>query len=248
MKDAQNEFYSSISNYYSDIFPYNPAQLEFVSRNSGGLSGKRILDIGCATGELSYQLAGAGAEVAGIDLNEDLLAQAQSNKAHQRVTFQNMNMLDVKDAFQNGEFDVVLCFGNTLVHLTSEELIRKLFYGIKHILKPGGLLLLQILNYDYILSEKVSELPVIENENIRFVRNYIFKEDSPLIGFKTGLHLKNENKVVYNETPLLALSSQALEDLLEEAGFINSSMFGNFKEEPFGGKHLPLVVKAFSGK
>ena len=76
MNNEQNQFYTSISNYYSEIFPYQPLQLQFVKNRVGELAGKHILDIGCATGELAYQLVGTGVQVTGIDLNEDLLNQA----------------------------------------------------------------------------------------------------------------------------------------------------------------------------
>jgi glycine/sarcosine N-methyltransferase len=51
-----------------------------VKSRAGELAGKQILDIGCATGELSFQLAEAGAKVTGIDLNEDLLGKANCTK------------------------------------------------------------------------------------------------------------------------------------------------------------------------
>jgi len=35
MKDNQNEFYSSISKYYPEIFPFNPAQLQSVFKLHG---------------------------------------------------------------------------------------------------------------------------------------------------------------------------------------------------------------------
>ena len=42
--------------------------------------------------------------------------------------------------------------------------------------KLGGLFLLQILNYDYILGEQIIELPLIETANIKFVRKYRFEK------------------------------------------------------------------------
>ena len=54
MHDSQNIFYTSISKYYSEIFPFNPMQLKFVKNKLGELQGKHILDIGCATGELAF--------------------------------------------------------------------------------------------------------------------------------------------------------------------------------------------------
>ena len=55
------------------------------------------------------------------------------------------------------------CFGNTLVHLQSIELMGKMLKGVFAVLKPGGHFLLQILNYDFILDEQVSELPLIDS-------------------------------------------------------------------------------------
>ncbi len=61
MKDKQNEFYSSISKYYAEIFPFQMVQLQFVKSRAGEPAGKQLLDIGCATGELAIQLAKNGA-------------------------------------------------------------------------------------------------------------------------------------------------------------------------------------------
>jgi 2-polyprenyl-3-methyl-5-hydroxy-6-metoxy-1,4-benzoquinol methylase len=271
MKDEQNEFYTSISKYYSEIFPYQPAQLQFVKNRVGELAGKQVLDIGCAAGELAFQLAKEGAKVTGIDLNEDLLEQALSKTgcsgfpargsggrsadsvkreskhdkywvAPPNLHFQTGNMLELAKDFKPAQFDVVLCFGNTLVHLQTRELIQQMLKAVYSVLKSGGCFLLQILNYDYILIEQVSELPAIETENIQFIRKYKFEENSPLIRFQTELILKKEEITISNETLLFGLKSAELTELLKEAGFTEIELYSNFKQEPFGGKHLPLVV------
>ncbi|MCY1722865.1 class I SAM-dependent methyltransferase [Prolixibacteraceae bacterium Z1-6] len=242
MENAQNKFYSSISKYYSEIFPYSAMQQKFVQACVGNLDQKQILDIGCATGELAFHLAGSGATVAGIDLNEDLLNQAIQNKIHPKLQFRQGNMLELATDFRKEQFDAVLCFGNTLVHLQSEEGVEHMLNGVNNVLKPGGHFLLQILNYDYILGEKVSELPLIETENIRFIRNYKFQNNSALIRFQTDLQIKAEDTTVSNQTTLLALKSSKLTELLERAGFKNIQLYANFKQETFGGAHLPLVV------
>ena len=268
MNNEQNQFYTSISKYYSEIFPYQPMQLQFVKNRVGELAGKCILDIGCATGELTYQLAGAGVKITGIDLNEDLLNQAlaktgfsgfparcsgartadsvkrESEFALPNLYLQTGNMLDLETDFQPAQFNAVLCFGNTLVHLHTSELIQQMLKGVFAVLKPGGQFLLQILNYDYILREQVSELPQIETENIRFIRKYRFEENNPLIRFQTELTIKKENKTISNETMLFAIKSIELIELMKNAGFQNIELFSNFKQEPFGGKHFPLVLSA----
>ncbi|WP_347840672.1 class I SAM-dependent methyltransferase [uncultured Draconibacterium sp.] len=242
MTDRQNSFYTSISRYYSDIFPFNPMQLAFVKAKLKTLEEKTILDIGCATGELAFQLASQGAKVTGIDLNADLLQQARQNRKHQNLSFLMGNMLELKNDFSHRQFDAVLCFGNTLVHLNSEKEVLQMLQNARAVLKPGGQLLLQILNYDYICSHPVRELPIIETDAIKFIRYYNFSDDTDLIGFETRLEIKAENRTVANETPLLALKSAALKTLIKNAGFKNIQVYANFKQEAFGGAHLPLVV------
>lgn len=254
MNDKQNQFYTSISKYYSDIFPYQPMQLQFVKNRVGDLLGKNILDIGCATGELAFQLAGENAKVTGIDLNKDLLFQANERKdfisadSENRKSefispkFQIGNMLELDKDFHEKQFEIVLCFGNTLVHLQSIELIRQMLKGVFKVLKPGGHFLMQILNYDYILSEPLTNLPIIDTENIRFIRKYVIEENSLLIRFQTQLEIKKEERTVSNETLLFALKSADLLELLEETGFKKIELYSNFKQEPFAGKHLPLVL------
>jgi len=256
MNNEQNQFYTSISKYYSEIFPYQPVQLQFVKNRVGELAGKNMLDIGCATGELAFQMAKVGAKVTGIDLNKDLLNQAigssgirsadslkrESESAQLNLYFQTGNMLDLEIDFQSAEFNSVLCFGNTLVHLQTSELMLQMLKGVYSVLRSGGPFLLQILNYDYIFNEHVSELPVIETENIRFVRKYRFEESNPIIRFQTELTIKKENKAISNETMLFAIKSTELIELLKNTGFVEIDLFSNFKQEPFGGNHLPMVV------
>ncbi len=242
MADKQNIFYTSISKYYSEIFPYNPMQLTFAEVKLGGLPGKTILDIGCATGELAYNLALGGARVTGIDLNEDLLEQARQNKVHPNLQFQKGDMLKLEADFQSAQFDAVICFGNTLVHLNSLAAVVDMLKGARAVLKPGGTLLLQILNYDHILDDEVTSLPRIETDNIVFIRNYRLDEKSDFLDFQTELVLKEKALGIRNETRLLALRSQDLLIALTEAGFSEISLYSNFKQDAFGGKHLPLVV------
>ena len=242
MSDKQNTFYTSISKYYSEIFPYKAIQQKFVYNKLGGLYKKNILDIGCASGELSLKLAEQGALITGIDLNEDLLAQALENKVHANLTFQRGNMLELETDFEHKKFDAVLCFGNTLVHLQSKELVLKMLKATYAVLKDGGQLLLQILNYDHIVNEQLNGLPLIETDNIRFIRKYKFNAGSELIDFQTQLEIKQENRIVSNEAPLLALKSKDLVQLLDKAGFKNINLYANFKQDTFGGTHIPLVL------
>jgi len=240
--DHQNKFYTSISRYYTEIFPFNPAQFIFIEKQLQELKNKKILDVGCATGELAFALAETGANITGIDLNDHLLQVAQEGIPQPNLRFMAMDMLHLSDNFQNDHFDTVLCFGNTLVHLKELKEMKQFFFEVSKVLKKGGHFLLQILNYDHILDEKITELPLIENEILRFERRYRFEPESRLLHFHTDLHLKTENEVISNQTQLFALKSRELEYLLLQEGFKEIQLYANFNGDPIGGKHLSLVI------
>ena len=66
-------FYESIAKVYDYIFPKNRKQLEFVESIKKISIEEKILDIGCATGNLTELLGEKTGNVVGIDLDKELL-------------------------------------------------------------------------------------------------------------------------------------------------------------------------------
>lgn len=240
----QDKFYSSISTYYSEIFPFNPSQIDFMEKMMGSLQGKSILDVGCASGELAYHLAEKGARVTAIDLNKNLLSAARDKRSHENVTYMWANMLHIARLFGRAKFDEVVCFGNTLVHLMNPMQMRDFFSGVLTVLKPGGKFMLQILNYDKIFSERPANLPLIETSVIKFERNYLYEQGTREIDFHTRLTLKQTGELIENQTELLGLGSADLTLLMDVAGLKDIVLFGGFDGSPFSKDKMPLVISA----
>ncbi len=241
----QNVFYSSVSGYFDEIFPLNPVQLEFVRSELGSLDELYFLDVGCSTGKLADELGRMGALGVGIDLNEEMIRGAKEKFSSATLSFKKLNMLDISRAFPDNYFDAVLCFGNTLVHLDSGTEVRHFLNQVVRLLKPGGKFLLQILNYDYILDQEISELPVIETSQIRFTRHYVLpRPGQAKIGFRTSLKDKLNSRELENNVSLLPIRKKELEKLLLVAGFRKLTFYSGFGREPYAADRLPLVVVA----
>ncbi|WP_321298486.1 class I SAM-dependent methyltransferase [Marinifilum fragile] len=242
------DFYQSISKYYQYIFPLNKMQLDFIGKNHPQAKDQlSILDIGCAIGDLSMELAKTYQKVIGIDLDKGMIDQAiRKGKNYKNLEFHLQNMLELDTAFESNSFDIIACFGNTLVHLNSDDEVLQFFQNAKAVLKKDGKLLFQIINYDRIIDQKIDHLPTIENDVIKFERNYKYHPSQEKVDFETILSIKENKNSIRNCIALLALRKSKVEELLQKAGFTNISFFGNFKRENLTENSMPLIVEAYN--
>lgn len=243
------QFYSSIANYYQHIFPFNPEQVNFL-RNVIPYNGAKILDVGCATGELAFALASFGFPVWGIDSDAEMIEKARNFKQEDVLfpVFEQLDMRNLAEHFSEGFFDVVLCFGNTLVHLPTEQAILNFLTETRKILTPDGKLSIQILNYQYIVENNMTNLPIIDNKYIRFERSYNLSGNSELIDFNTRLTVKSNEQVIENSVKLYALQKEKFQDLLNKSGFEITALCGNFNGSPFSETGLPLIATCRKSK
>lgn len=238
-----SNFYSSIAKYYQHIFPFNPAQVNFL-KNVLPYNGAKVLDVGCAIGDLSFALTHFGFPTWAFDFDSRMIEIAQGSKQEDSMfpVFEQLDMRLIDQRYPEAYFNTIICFGNTLVHLLRDEDILQFIQAAYQVLSPDGKLTIQILNYQYILNHKIQSLPVIDNEHIRFERSYRFTPDSDLIDFDTELTIKSTAQVIRNTVQLNPIRKNKLQELLAKAGFENIEFFGSFDCTPVQENSLPLIV------
>lgn len=236
--------YENIAKFYDEIFPLKQTRLDFI--DSFLKNNSSILDIGCATGELTLALTEKGHQVVGIDLDEKMieLAREKTKRLGLNTEFFIKNMTKIGEDFSPASFDAVLCFGNTLVHLDNPEKIKEVFIGIHKVLKSGGILMVQIVNYDRILSGGIRELPLLENKNFIFRREYRYDEADHRIQFLTHLTIKKNGEVIKSSETLYPLTFRELKDALVNTGFSNLQFFGSESKILYDKNSPALVVVA----
>lgn len=243
---STNRFYSSISKLYDYVFPYNPKQLAFIKDISKNRRVQSILDIGCGTGNLALALAQEGYAVSALDADPEMIALAEEKMKKrgfsQYPEFHVLDMMKLTRIFSPASFDMISCFGNTLPHLLTYERVETFLDAAAGIIKKEGHLAIQLLNYDYIVESGITELPLKDNENIRFERYYEYPEDTEQLHFITRLTDKQTNQVIENQIPLLPVRKNELKTRLEKAGFTNISFYGGFDKSTLSAENIPLVV------
>ncbi len=103
-----------------------------------------ILDIGCGRGLVLAKLKNIGCEVWGTELSE---VSSKFARETLKLTILNKNLEDC--AFNNDYFDVIIMF-HSLEHLISPLIILK---EVHRILKPGGILVVEVPRFDSIYSK-----------------------------------------------------------------------------------------------
>lgn len=238
-------FYETLSAYYDKVFPLSEPCKTFIEKHLIQDKGK-ILDVGCSTGELDIFLGEKGYEVLGIDLDQKMIQIANEKIAHKKlpVEFKVMNMEHLEANFSESQFDGVICIGNTLVHLSGILQIKGVLKQMVSLLKSGGVLILQIINYDRIITQNITELPLIDNEDVSFIREYDYNEPENKVIFKTTLKVKKTNEIFENEISLFPLRYEILKMMLTDLGLKNINWYGSFKGEPYDWNSYATVVTA----
>jgi 2-polyprenyl-3-methyl-5-hydroxy-6-metoxy-1,4-benzoquinol methylase len=106
--------------------------------------GARALDLGAGLGLQTLPLVELGYEVTAVDGSEALLSELSAACPDANVVRADMAAVS---GFFAGTYDVVVCMGDTLTHLRSDEEVRTVLGAASDHLAPGGLLLLTFRDY-----------------------------------------------------------------------------------------------------
>jgi SAM-dependent methyltransferase len=226
-------FYDTLADHYDEIFPFDTGLIEFVKQNSS--RSQALLDLGCATGELCLALAEQGWETRGIDLDEKMIGLVREKAADSNITadFQTADIIEYLKNSSPKTYDNIVSFGNTLVHILSEDDLINTFDLINKSLKPDGSFLGQILNYNRILDNNITDLPDINTDKLIFKRNYDYQDNSDIILFRGTLIDKESGKESQAATELRPIRVERSFNLLKESSFKDIKFFASPDGEPF---------------
>ncbi|MFC2104866.1 class I SAM-dependent methyltransferase [Bacteroidota bacterium] len=106
-----------------------------------------VLDLGCATGAISNDIAGHVKEVHGIDISSKMIEIAKRNADERKIENVNFAQSSIfEEKLKKESFNVILAYN--VLHLVEDT--QKVLQRINELLKPGG----QIISSTACLGEK----------------------------------------------------------------------------------------------
>lgn len=140
--------------------------------------GARVLDSACGIGADALALARRGFNVTASDGSASMVAEAR-----RRCVQSGVEMDITQSSWQDlpervpGAFELILCLGNSIVHTATKSKMISSLEGIKQVLGPEGVLVVDSRNWEYLYETRpriITGRRVIERRGVRSSSLYIW--------------------------------------------------------------------------
>jgi SAM-dependent methyltransferase len=213
-------------------------ELPFFERLFGEQVVNRVLDTACGTGHHAVALTQRGYEVVGTDLSAEMIALARGNAAETSVPveFAVAGFGQLARAV-GGNFDAVLCLGNSLPHLLSEQAVTAALTDMAAVLREGGLLVMQSRNYDRVWRGRERFMPPTAHrhgdDEVIFFRFMDFHAETMTFNMARFWRTADGWDFRVDATELRPIFHQDLAATLKAAGFQSTAFYGDYRFSPF---------------
>ncbi|MFZ3173191.1 MAG: class I SAM-dependent methyltransferase [Carboxydocellales bacterium] len=237
--DYVGEEYFTVLN--KDILRKAKKEVEIIKNALALQPEHEILDLCCGIGRHTIPLVKSGFQVIGLDASPRLL-QAANRKAQEEGLKVEFIQGDMRELPFQDKFNVVLNLWSSFGYLENEEEHLKAMKSITRVLKPGGKLLLDVLNRDWVVHNFQSGEEQREFGGIVEINNYQFDSATGRDVIKTKYIVKGEIRKFTHSCRIYTL--QELQMVLEKAGLMVIKVYGGFNLRPVSLASKQLLIIA----
>jgi ubiquinone/menaquinone biosynthesis C-methylase UbiE len=211
----------------------------FLIEALGLKPGQQVLDIGCGYGRHAMEIAARGHNVVALDLSLPLLLRG-ADEAQRRGLSINFVHGDMRELAYEAQFDGAYCMFSTFGFF-DDDTNKRAAALFARALKPGGRLVLDLLNRDYVIADLPTRVwwegdgcVVLEEVDFNYFTSRVVSTRS--IVFDDGRQIEQE-------ISLRAYSLHEVGKLLHGAGFRVLSVSGGLAARGrFFGKDLRQII------
>ncbi len=241
----ENDFASFIEDNYDQMIDWEkrfdfdfPSLFRIFKRDKV----EKVLDVGVWTGEYTIGLAREGVDVVGVDNNPLMVEIASGKRAKlpedvkKNVSFKLTDYKDLNKIFPDASFDAAISMGNVLPYLPVESV--DLIKSMKKIVRKNGVIVLQLLNIERILTTKKKFLYFktasdSHKDKELYIEFYNKKSDGILTQHIISFVRDRERWVFrgINSIEIKYVKHTDVEEMFKKAGITDLTISGNKTEE-----------------
>jgi SAM-dependent methyltransferase len=239
--DFARLFHSQVADFSEDI----PMWLKLARSH-----GSPVLELGCGTGRVLSHLADAGHEVTGIDSNPDMIDLAKEHLTSERVTLLHTDIRDFSIAHQ---FPLTIAPLNVFAELSDDDLAKALSTVRDHLTR-GGVLAIDLPNPRDALG--------FPGEDGELIQTFTERESGHAVQVSAHHRLLPSGQSVivtwhYDEmlpdgfvtrhrfeTTFHLRTPETLHEMLEQSGFAEVRLYGDYEFGALDRSSKRLIVEA----
>ena len=233
--DSVENFYDELSPDYHLIFDDWDKAMKRQAKIIDSLITKyskikpvTLLDCSCGIGTQAIGLAQKGYKIHATDLSPKAIKRAKS-EAKKRAVFISFDVVDFRNLENQveGQFDVVISCDNSLPHLLTDEDLLSAAKNIFSKMKPSGLFLASIRDYDQLLTKKPISTPAnvktYKGEKTISFQVWDWKSDTNVytVNHFTLKGSQDMYETHVRKTRYRAYKRDEISDVFDAAGFFN---------------------------
>lgn len=259
-KLEENQYASFIGESYDQMVDWEKRfDYEFPSllRIFGKHDVKKVLDLAAWTGEYAIALAKEGLRVTGLDSSPMMVKLGNDKKAKlpkevkEKVSFALTDYMDIDTLFKPGTVDAAICMGGGLSYLHKDT--GKVLKSIRNVLRPGGVVVLQLINLERVVEEKgrfyyfkIKKSNAVNEKEELFIEFFDKKDEKTLIHNIINFASDGERWLYkgINSIEIVYIKNNQVEKMVKAAGFREITITGN-KGEYKGEYGQMSLVKPF---
>jgi ubiquinone/menaquinone biosynthesis C-methylase UbiE len=206
------------------------------------------LDAGCGTGIHSIILGKLGVDVIGLDSSSDMIERARVNALREGIELQFVQeYFEAMPLEWSGRFDTVFCLANSLVGVETGERLSLAFRSFQRVLKPGGRLIIQLLNFIHFRRTNTRIIKVTTEQNFTFVRFFDFEKEVTRLNVLTIEHDLGQVKYKLMSEAILPVNTEVIAVAAKMNGFSEVEFYSDLslgnQYRPNGNNLVAVVTK-----
>jgi len=159
--------------YVYDAFMEDAPYTEFLDFTMAvfetyGNQVKKVVDLGCGTGQMAIELAKNGYDVQAVDYSEDMLAAAHHKAEVAKASVQFLHQ-DLRELAGLQELDAAVSYFDVMNYIVDPADLKTVFQRVATTLKSGGLFLFDVHSLNQLEEQYVGETFSVVTDDMSYI-------------------------------------------------------------------------------